>query len=139
MEKESNEIMLFEIIKRLLKKKEIRFVFVGVLNTIFTYFIYVLLIYFRINHLISIGVVYIIGIISGYIMNKFFTFESKGKIFVEFFKYLTVYIILFFLSILLMWIIVDKLRINKYIAGIINICIISILGWFGHKKFSFKS
>ena len=129
---------LINKIKLLLNNTKIRFLIVGCLNTIVGYSIYAILIYLNINYLIANTISTIIGIIHSYIWNRLFTFKSNNNIKKEIFKFIFVYSISYVLGLLNLYILVNILSTNKYIAGIINIFITTIISWFGHRYFSFR-
>lgn len=129
---------LINKIKLLLNNTKIRFLIVGCLNTIVGYSIYAILIYLNINYLIANTISTIIGIIHSYIWNRLFTFKSNNNIKKEIFKFIFVYSISYVLGLLNLYILVNILGTNKYIAGIINIFITTIISWFGHRYFSFR-
>ncbi|MBR6133648.1 MAG: GtrA family protein [Bacilli bacterium] len=129
---------LINKIKLLLNNTKIRFLIVGCLNTIVGYSIYAILIYLNINYLIANTISTIIGIIHSYIWNRLFTFKSNNNIKKEILKFISVYFISYVLGLLNLYILVNILNTNKYIAGIINIFITTIISWFGHRYFSFR-
>jgi putative flippase GtrA len=129
---------LINKIKSLLNNVKIRFLIVGCLNTLVGYLTYALLIYININYLIANTISTIIGITHSYIWNRLFTFKSNNSIKKEIFKFISVYFISYILGLLNLYILVNILGTNEYIAGIINIFITTIISWFGHRYFSFR-
>lgn len=127
------------MIEKLTARKEFRFALVGIANTLITYAVYVLLVYFGIHYMVSMGSVYVLGVVMGYIMNRRFTFKSRKKPAAEFGRYIIVYIGAFAAGMILLYCMVDVLGIREYEAGIINICFLAVLSWFGHELFTFKS
>ena len=125
-------------IKNLFKDTRIRFLFVGCLNTLVGYGTYAILIFFKCNYLIASTIGTIIGVIHSYLWNRFFTFKSNNNPKKEVPKFILVYLVSYLLGLLNLFILVQKLNINEYIAGIINIFITTLISWFGHKYFSFR-
>ena len=125
-------------IKNLFKDTRIRFLFVGCLNTLVGYGTYALLIFLKCNYLVASTIGTIIGVIHSYLWNRFFTFQSNNNVKKEVPKFVLVYLVSYLLGILNLFILVQKLGINEYIAGIINIFVTTIISWFGHKYFSFR-
>ena len=65
---------ILEKIKNLFKIEQIRFLFVGGLNTIVGYGTYALLIMMNLNYLLANTISTIVGVIHSYIWNRNFTF-----------------------------------------------------------------
>ena len=128
-----------ERIKRLLNRQEIRFIFVGGLNTLIGYGLYALFVYIGINYLVSNTIATIIGVIHSFIWNKYFTFRSNKKIKDEVFKFISVYLISYTIGMITLYIIKDVFNISPYIAGLINLVITTLISFFGHKYISFNS
>ena len=126
------------IFKKVLNSQQIRFLFVGGLNTIVGYGTYAILIYFNINFYIANAISTIIGVFHSYLWNRYFTFKSKDKALNEIIRFISVYIVSFLLSNIILYIFVSKFGINKYLGGLINLAITTLISWFGHKYFSFR-
>lgn len=125
-------------INDIFKNQGFRFLFVGGLNTIVGYGIYSLLIYFKVHYLIANSISTILAVIHSYMWNKYFTFKSKQKALKEIIKFSSVYLLSYIIGTILLFILKDKLNINSYLAGFINLIITTIISYFGHKYYSFK-
>lgn len=82
----------------------------------------------------------ILAIINAYIFHKFITFKSKIKgigIIFEFFKFSTTYLITFCLSLALLPLFVEIMKVTPKIAGALVILCCTGISYFGHTKFSF--
>jgi putative flippase GtrA len=90
------------------------------------------------NYLLANTISYIIGVIHSYIWNKKFTFKSKDKSISEIIRFIFVYIVNYLVGLGILYILVDKIGLNKYLAGALNLIITTLISWFGHKYFSFK-
>lgn len=128
---------MIKLIKRMFSNQKIRFLFVGGLNTIVGYGSFALLLFMNLNYLVANTISYIIGIIHSYFWNKKFTFKSKNKSPLELVKFIFVYIVNYLIGMIILYLLVDKLGINHYIAGMLNLIITTLISWFGHKYFSF--
>lgn len=125
-------------IKELFKYQQIRFLFVGGLNTIVGYGSFALLLLTGMNYLLANTISYIVGVIHSYIWNRKFTFKSKNKSILEIVKFVLVYVVNYLIGLLSLYILVDIFKIDKYIAGALNLIITTLISWFGHKYFSFR-
>ena len=103
----------------MLKNKKILFLFGGLLNTVLTYAIYLLLNYwtdYRFSYFIS----YLIGIIFAFYYNSKYVFNSPFS-WKFLFQYPLIYIIQYIASALMLTILVDSIAIGKSIAPLIVI------------------
>jgi putative flippase GtrA len=136
---------------KLLFKDEVKvkFVLVGLWNTIFGYLVFFLLDtvfeeiftkrYFAYMSAMTLG--QIIATVNAFIFHRYFTFRSntKGKdIFFEFFRFCLTYVITFSLSLLVLPFIVEIFNIHPRISGAIAILITAVVSYFGHSRFSFN-
>lgn len=129
---------IINLIKKLFSYKFIRFIFVGVLNTIIGYGTYAIFVFFGMLYLYASILSSVLGVINSFFWNKFFTFKSRKKSISEVIKFIIVYLITLGLGTGFLYILVDKLGMNEYIAGLLNLVMNIIFGWVGHSLFSFK-
>jgi putative flippase GtrA len=128
---------------------KVRFVLVGIWNTVFGYLVFFVFDtifeklfserYFAYMSAMIIGQV--IGTINAFIFHKFITFKSKIRgrgILTEFFRFCLTYIVTFLLSLALLPFFVETFKIEPKISAIIIILITTIISYLGHSKFSFK-
>ncbi len=127
-----------ERIERLKNRQEIRFVIVGLLNTLVGYGIYALLVFIGLNYLISNTVATIIGVIHSYIWNRLYTFKSNNNVKKEIPKFISVYLISYIIGMITLYVFKDIFNISPYIAGLLNLVITTLISFFGHKYFSFR-
>jgi putative flippase GtrA len=130
---------MMNLIKKLYNNQKIRFLFVGGLNTIVGYGTYALLVFVGINYFVANIFSTIIGVFHSYLWNRYFTFKSREKALGEILRFISVYIISFIVGNIVLFIVVNKLGINQYIAGLINLIFTTLISWFGHKYYSFRS
>lgn len=129
-------------------KTVIKFLIVGVWNTIFGYLVYYLslkliLASFETTHLAYIwamGIAQVIGTINAYFSHRGITFAERasGRRLWEFLKFSLVYVLTFCLTLVLMPFFVVALGISPEITGIIVICIGTVVSYLGHSRFSFN-
>ena len=130
--------MLSGIINKIIDKQFIKFVIVGVINTIVGYGSYSLLIYLNLNYIIANTISTIIGITNSYILNTKITFNESKRDAKTPFKFVSVYFISYIVGTFNLTILIKRLSVNSYIAGLCNIFVTTIISYFGHKYFSFK-
>ena len=85
----------------MLDKKKINFLLTGILNTLFGYALYSLLIYIEINYKLALLFSYFIGITFNFISYKIFVFKINYS-YARFAKYFCSYLITYYINILLL-------------------------------------
>lgn len=119
----------------MLKREIINFIFVGILNTIFGYSIYALLIYLGLDYIWSVFLSTIFGIAFNYKSIGGFVFKERNKL--SLIKFVLVYIVLFLLNIT----IIKFLKLNgfnDYMSGIFSIVLVSIVSFILNKLYVFR-
>lgn len=127
-----------DLYKKLTNMKEVRFLLVGVLNTIVGYGIYALLIKLKVYYLIANTISTILGVIHSYLWNRFYTFKSHDKAIKEIVRFSLVYLVSYLIGSCTLYLFKESLNLNEYVAGFINLFITTIISYVGHNKFSFK-
>jgi len=128
---------------------KVKFILVGIWNTIFGYLVFLLIyslftniftkIYFAYMYTMIIS--QIIATINAFIFHKYITFKSKvkgKKIIVEFFRFCLTYVVTFCLSLILLPFFVEVFKIQPQISAAIVILICTVISYFGHSRFSFR-
>lgn len=128
-----------KLLDTIFKKQIYRFVAVGILNAIISVGSYFILLDINIYYLYSSLIAHIIGITNSFIWNKLWTFKSKGNLLKEYLKFNSVYVVTFVVNLILLIFFVEKFMFNPKIAGVLAIIIISIISFYGHRYWSFRS
>ncbi|WP_456058207.1 GtrA family protein [Campylobacter hominis] len=121
----------------MIDKKLIKYLLVGVLNTIICFGIIFRLMFTGISPEISNLSGYSIGIVISYILNKIFTFQSKTKSKIEFIKFILAMLMAYILNFITLKICLS-LSINPYISQIFTGGIYTISGFLLSKFWVFK-
>lgn len=117
----------------------IKFGIVGVSNTLISLGIYYICVYFGCHYIIANIVGFLISVLNAYYWNKKYVFKAESKDrFSMLIKTYVSYGITFVLSTVLLYIMVDILKISEYIAPIINLCITVPLNFIINKLWTFK-
>ena len=140
---------LLNFIKKLLADKRVKYIIVGVINTVLslvvTYAIYMVAGYsvfikddipYTVNLLATL-VGDVVGLISSFFLNKYYTFKSKGNVFIEFIKFFAVWIVYYLIYYgltILMKQFIPIAWIYTAIAKVIGL----VVSYLGHNFFSFK-
>ncbi len=129
---------------------KIRFIIVGIWNTIFGYGVYLILYEYSltffvkryISYMVAIILSNIIAIINAYIFHKYITFKSKVtgmiKIIKEFARFVTTYLSGIIFGLVSLPILVEVFGLNPPIAGALITLLCAIISYLGHSRFSFK-
>ncbi|HIA37749.1 MAG TPA: GtrA family protein [Flavobacteriales bacterium] len=92
-------------------------------------------------YMLAMALGQIIATINAFIFHKYVTFKSpvKGQaVIMEFFRFCTIYIFTFSLSLLLLPFFVEILHLRPHISGAIVILFCTIISYTGHSRFSFN-
>ena len=139
-----------KFIKKIYYNQQIRFLFVGVLNTIvgigitcFVYFLFGLPVFERKNipfipMLVGTLSGHIIGTVHSYFWNRYFVFQSKDKSKKEFLRFALVYVVQYLLNLGLTALFNLILHEKPFVVTIIATLICTVISYFGHKFFSFR-
>lgn len=119
----------------MLKKQIVNFILVGIINTIFGYFIYVLFIYIGFNYILAVFFATILGVLFNFKTISKYVFESNDK--KLFFKFIFVYSIVFIVNIFLIKYF-KLFSMDEYLAGFLSIGPIAILSFILNKFFVYK-
>lgn len=119
----------------MLKKQIVNFILVGILNTIFGYFLYVLFIYLGFNYVVSLFFATIIGVLFNFKTISKYVFDSSDKKLIL--KFSSVYLIVFVVNVILVKFF-KLLGMNEYLSGFFAIVPISILSFILNKFFVYK-
>ena len=115
-------------------KKFIKYGIVGIINTIITYPSFILLSNI-IDYTLAIIIIFPLGVLLSYFLNKKFTFTKEKGSMIIFFIVMTA---MFLTNFLTTWILVEFVNIIKEISQGIAIVIAFMIHYLLNKKFSFK-
>ncbi|MCL2852200.1 MAG: GtrA family protein [Defluviitaleaceae bacterium] len=120
----------------------IRFSLVGVSNTLIFYIIYLAMLRIGFSYVIAVTVGTAVGIINSYVLNKIFTFRSgrkaDGKQLGETIRFVTVYVVQYFVNIAVISVCVNVFGIAPELAGLPAVAIGVIVSFIGHKYWTFR-
>lgn len=123
--------------EKFLELKKLKFLATGIINTIFSYTIFSLLIYAQ----LQVGYALLISTIAGVIFNYF---SYKGAVFKQranlgnFSKHVFTYLIIYSLNVVIVYLIINFITANPYVAQLICIPILISISWILMNKWVFK-
>lgn len=89
------------------------------------------------NYLVATTISFVIGVLFSYTVNSLFIFHQKLR-YQTLLKYGVAYVLSYFINMLLMYVFVDWLLIDKFIAPILCMAIMAVVNYFLVKKFALK-
>ncbi|WP_334076782.1 GtrA family protein [Paenibacillus sanfengchensis] len=117
-----------------------KFIIVGVLNTIVGFITYAGFIQFvNRNYFVALVFSHIVGVVHSYLWNNKWTFSQKKHQAKSAVKFVLVYIFTFLVNLFLLFILVDTMGTNKLIAQGIALVITTLISFFAHKYWSFQN
>lgn len=120
-------------------KQLIRFGIVGVINTIITIsIIFILSNIYNVYYIISNGVGYIAGFINSFLMNKFWTFQSKGNVLKESYWFIIVFFISYGIQLLILYYLHESLKINENLSQILSMIFYTLVNFILNKFLTFR-
>lgn len=135
--RDNTPFKMLEKLRLLFERKEIRFLFVGGINTAVGYGTFALCIFLGLHYVAAQIISTIIGVANSYFWNKYFTFRKRDKSLSEVVRFITVYAVSFIVNLGLLYILIDILKMNEYIAGCLGLIATTLISYIGHNKFSF--
>ncbi|KAA8665198.1 GtrA family protein [Clostridium sp. HV4-5-A1G] len=123
----------------LLKRKQfIKYVISGTLNTLITLIAYNILIKINVNYIEANIIAYLLGIINGFICNKFWVFKSDGNTGTLFIKFIIVNSISIIFSSILLILFVNNLYFNKILSQLMSTIITGMFNYMMNKLWTFS-
>ena len=112
-----------------LRTKSLKFILAGTANSIFTYALYVVLVYVGLHYNLALSIDYIVGTITGYLMNRYWTFVSHNGTANSFVKYCMTYVAVFFLNLVLLNLFVGLNLMGPILGQLLAMGIVTILSF----------
>jgi putative flippase GtrA len=136
-------LMLFnrQSISKFLKSAKFRYLAAGAWNTVFGYFIGVILYLFLSPHahLVMIAIISnVIAITMSFMTYKLIVFRTPGNWLLEYLRCYIVYGFNAILGIFFLWLFVNVIGLNIWIAQGISIVVTVIISFFLHQRFTFR-
>lgn len=129
--------LMLKFIKTVFSSRVIRFLLVGMLNTLFGYGLYALLIFSGLSYFYSLMLTTIIGVIFNFCSMGKMVFEGVGGR-VTFIKFICVYFVVFVFNAYSLDYLVTEISLNPYISQ--GICLVPSVcfNWLMLKNWVFK-
>ncbi|GIX41674.1 MAG: polysaccharide biosynthesis protein GtrA [Leptospiraceae bacterium] len=120
-------------------KQFVKFGIVGIINTIITLsIIFILSNYYDVHYIISNAIGYIAGFINSFIMNKFWTFKSKGNVFKESIWFIIVFLISYGIQLIVLYYLHGILNYNENLSQILSMIVYTVVNFLLNKFLTFR-
>lgn len=108
-----------------LKNRFLKFIGAGVINTIASYLLYVIVVLF-LSYQVSYAISFIFGIILSFILNTKYVFEVKQTL-KKFVLFPFVYLVQYLLGAFMMNYIIEIIEVNKFLAPlVVTVCLLPV-------------
>ncbi|AIQ55093.1 GtrA family protein [Paenibacillus sp. FSL R7-0331] len=123
----------------LLKQETIKFLVVGVLNTLVGYgFFYICYTVAEWSYPLSLVISHIIGVVNSFLWNSKWTFNTAEIKLSRVLKFCLVYLVTLFLNLATLSFFVEWVGVEVLIAQLLSLFITTAVSFFGHKYWSFN-
>ncbi len=126
---------------RMANRKEVRYVLVGGWNTLFGWAVFVALqltVGATIGYMAVLVIAQVVSIINAYLCYRWLVFRVQGSWWLDFFRFSTVYWIVFALNIAALPLMVSALGMNVIVAQTVFVVVTVISSYIAHNRFSFR-
>lgn len=119
--------------------KLVKFGITGVMNTLVDFVVFLLLTNIGVAIYLAQVVSYSCGMLNSYIVNRSWTFKSKGKFFSrQMIRFIVVNLLLLLLSLAMLWVFTEQLGLIKIIAKLCSTVLIMVIGFIVNRIWVFK-
>jgi putative flippase GtrA len=119
--------------------KIIKFAVAGGSTTLLTYLVYAGLVLAGVNYQAALVWEYFVGIVCGYLMQRFWTFKVRANLMTSFAKYLILYFFIFFINSWMLKYLVEKKEFDSLISQACCLIVLAVFSFFIQKKVVFTS
>lgn len=120
---------------------KIRFLLVGTFNAGVSYLIYAGLLYFILgesNYQLALILAWVISSIVSFTTHRLLVFPVEGNIFKQYVKCCATWFLSYLLNAFLLWLFIEKCKINAYIAQILATGVCAVFNYIMFKIFAFR-
>jgi putative flippase GtrA len=115
----------------------LKFLVVGVTNTLGGYAFYAALIALGVNYAVALTLEYVAGIAYGFLLNKRWTFQARGGSGQQAWRYVALYGLIYVLNITLLMLLVERWALSPYLAQILLLGFLTLLSFVVQKRWIF--
>lgn len=126
---------------RIANRKEVRYLLVGGWNTVFGWAVFVALqltVGASIGYMAVLVIAQVVSIVNAYLCYRWLVFRVQGSWWLDFFRFSTVYWIVFALNIVALPLMVSALGMNVIVAQSVFVVVTVVASYVAHNRFSFR-
>lgn len=116
-----------------------RFILNGIVSNATLYGLFVLLIYVDLDYRIAVSILYVLGILWNYTVNRLWSWKSEAKIASSFVKYLILYAVIYVLHLGLVIAMVERIGISSYLAPLLSMGLLLLPQMWALNRFVFAA
>ena len=124
---------------KILNFKEIRFLISGLSANLIAFIFYLILVQLGLDPKYALTIMYWSVVLYLYVVNKLFVFNHRGSFFKSFLKFVTIYLVGYFISITLLTIALNYFLLNYIIAMVIASTVMPFYFYAAQKYVVFKT
>jgi putative flippase GtrA len=125
----------------LANRKEVRYLLVGGWNTLFGWAVFVILqltVGATIGYMAVLVIAQVVSVINAYLGYRWLVFRVQGSWWLDFFRFSTVYWIVFAVNLAALPLMVSVLGMNVIVAQTLFLVVTVIASYIAHNRFSFR-
>jgi putative flippase GtrA len=132
--------MVPELIRTRIHSKHVKFVVIGIYNTLFGYAVFAALHLSlpHVNYMLVLIVSRELSVVSAFIAYRLFVFKVKGPIVPDFLRFWMVYSGALVINLIALPFLVQVVGLDVLVAQALTVSLMVISTWIGHNHFSFK-
>ena len=115
----------------------LKFVVVGVTNTLGGYAFYAALVVLGMNYALALTLEYVAGIAYGFLLNKRWTFKAQGESAQQAWRFVALYGFIYVLNVTLLMLLVERCALSPYFAQIFILGFLTLLSFVVQKRWIF--
>lgn len=115
----------------------LKFLVVGITNTLGGYAFYAALVALGVNYAIALTLEYVAGIAYGFVLNKRWTFKAQGGSLRQAWRYIALYGVIYLLNVGLLVALVERWGLNPYVSQLILLGFLTLLSFGVQKRWIF--
>jgi len=115
----------------------LKFVVVGVTNTLGGYAFYAALLVLGVNYALALTLEYVVGIAYGFLLNKRWTFKAQGESAQQAWRFVALYGFIYVLNVTLLMLLVERWALSPYLAQIFILGFLTLLSFVVQKRWIF--
>lgn len=125
------------MLAKLLSSRLFKFLISGGLNTLICLLLYWVLIKANLNYILASTLMFVFGVVEGYILSAIFIFKHKINL-LHLAKYTSVYLSSYGINIIILASLVELIGLSHFMAQAVTSALVAILNYFLVKVFVFR-